>query len=369
MWNHFRNLSYLWLFLLAMPSAASTTRIWVLNSASGTIDVIDPATNKIVQTIPDIPKPHGVAFSRDGKLAYVSSEAEDQENGLYLVDTKSGEILKRAPLSGRRGNVPAITKDGKRLLVCVNSPRDGGETGTNGNGALDVVDTSTLKVVKSFPVKGHDCYTTPDGKYWIAGSGVGSTSQVYVIDVKTEETAWTFPLKNGIAPIGIETGPDGSTRRLFVTPLFQFKGREIVVVDFATHQEVSRIELPDQPSGFRVAPPLAWRNNGIPVHGLDISPDGKTIAIASRTANALFFYSLPDLKFLGFVPAPTVERAQFPNNGSDPSWLTFTPDSKTLYLSCGAGNVVAVIDVKTMKEVARIPVGKQPDHVYPLALQ
>jgi YVTN family beta-propeller protein len=366
---HFHKLSFLWILLLATPLAASTTKIWVLNIEGNTIDVIDTKTNKIVQSIPNIPKPHGVAFSPDGKLAYLSSEAEDQENSLYLLDTKTGKILKKTPLTSRRGNVPAISKDGKRLIVCIGPPRDDRGGVMNAGGALDIVDTASLTVIKTIhtPQGGHDCYTSADGKYWVAGSGVGgATSAVYVIDLQTGETLWTIPYKEGVAPIGLEAGPDGSPRRLFVTPLLQFKKREVAIVDFATHQEVSRIELPDQPSGFRVAPPLARRNNGIPVHGLDISPDGKTLAISSRAANALFFYSLPDVKFLGFVPAPTVEGAEFPNNGSDPSWVTFTPDSKTLYMSCSAGDVVAVIDVKTMKEVTRIKVGRQPDHVYPL---
>jgi YVTN family beta-propeller protein len=366
-----RNLNFLWILLLATPAGASTVKIWVLNLMGNSIQVIDTATNKIVQTIPDIPNPHGVAFSPDGRLAYVSSEAEDQENSLYLIDTKTGKVLKKAPLTSRRGNVPAISKDGERLIVCIGPPRDEHGGVKSEGGALDIVDTATLKVIQTIhsPQGGHDCYTSKDGKYWVAGSGVGGpTSQVYVIDEQTGEPLWTVPFHEGVAPIGLEAGPDGSPQRLFVTPLFN-KKREVAIVDFATHKETSRIEIPDQPSGFRVAPPLARRNNGIPVHGLDISPDGKTMAISSRAANAIYFYSLPDVKYLGFLPAPTVEGAVAPNNGSDPSWITFTPDSKTIYLACSAADVVVVIDVKTMKEITRIKVGKQPDHVWPLVVR
>src|SRR4029077_4667192 len=119
--RYFWMVSCLWI-LLAMPVWASTTRIWALNiNSDGTnsIDVIDPVTNKIVQTIAGIPKPHDVAFSLDKSRAYVTSEDEKSEDALYVVDTKTGKILHKAPLDGRRGNVPAITKDGKRLLVCV----------------------------------------------------------------------------------------------------------------------------------------------------------------------------------------------------------------------------------------------------------
>src|SRR5713101_9440722 len=52
------------------------TRIYVTNSASDTIDVIDPTTNKVVQVIHGIELPHGIVFSPDGTRIYVSNEAE-----------------------------------------------------------------------------------------------------------------------------------------------------------------------------------------------------------------------------------------------------------------------------------------------------
>src|SRR6267143_832469 len=80
------------------PSSAATVRIYVTNSAGDTIDVVDPGTNKVVQVIRGIELPHGIAFSPDGTRIYVSSEAE---SALVLVDRKSGEILKKVPLSAR----------------------------------------------------------------------------------------------------------------------------------------------------------------------------------------------------------------------------------------------------------------------------
>ena len=53
--------------LLALPLCVSTCRIYVTNSAGNTIDVVDTATDKVVQTIKGIEVPHGVNFSPDGK--------------------------------------------------------------------------------------------------------------------------------------------------------------------------------------------------------------------------------------------------------------------------------------------------------------
>src|ERR1700680_160499 len=99
------SLGYL-LLLLAMPLAASTTRIYIANSAGDTIDVVDPVTNKVVQVIRGIEMPHGVGFSPDGNRVYVSNESE---NVLDVVDRETGNIINRVPLSGHPNNI-AVTK-------------------------------------------------------------------------------------------------------------------------------------------------------------------------------------------------------------------------------------------------------------------
>ena len=46
--------------------------------------------------------------------------------------------------------------------------------------------------------------------------------------------------------------------------------------------------------------------------------------------------------------------------GRAPNWVTLTPDGKTAYVSNAASNSVSVVDIKSMKEVTRIPVGEVP---------
>jgi hypothetical protein len=64
-----------------------------------------------------------------------------------------------------------------------------------------------------------------------------------VIDLKTEQPVWTVNFDKGVRPIPFETAPDNSTTRLFVR-LSDFHG---FAVDFAKHEEVARIKLPDDP--------------------------------------------------------------------------------------------------------------------------
>jgi YVTN family beta-propeller protein len=330
-----RYLLLVWL-LLAMPLGASTVLIYVTNDAGDSIDVIDPVTNKIVQVIEGIEGPHAVVFSPDGSRLYISHESE---NKLVVLDRKTGRIIKKVPLSGHPENI-AITKDGGRVLVSIWQQ-------WLGIGMLDIVDTTTLKKVKSIPMNNglHDVYVTPDGKYAVAGSVAGKF--VSVIDLQTEQPVWEVKFDKGIHCIAFEAGPDGSTRRIFAQ-LGNYPG--FAVVDFDTHKEVARITLPNEPSG-RIFNPNA------PSHGNGVAPDGKTFWVNSSPAGSVFVYSLPELKLLGSVPT-----------GDIPAWLTFTPDSKMVYIANSMSKSVSAIDTKTLKEVARIPVGEVPKRCSTLVL-
>ena len=80
-----------------------------------------------------------------------------------------------------------------------------------------------------------------------------------------------------------------------------------------------------------------------------VTADGKTLVVNSRLNSAVYMYSLPDLKLLGSVDV-----------GRSPDWVTLTPDGKSAYVANAQSNSVSVVDIKTMKEVTRIPVGQVP---------
>jgi YVTN family beta-propeller protein len=318
------------MLLIALPLSARTVRIYIANHAGDNIDVIDPVTNKIVQEIQGIEIPHGVDFSPDGSRVYVSDEAE---NTLDVVDQKSGKITKRIPLSGHPNNL-AVTKDGKRVFVCI----------AEKPGALDVIDTASLERVKSIPMKGplHNVYVTPDGKYAVMGSK--EAKLLIVVDVRTEQPVWEVKFNEAVRNMAFERNPDGSTRRVFVTTSHL---HGFAVVDFAERKVVAEIKLPDEPSGGKARfEPDVQR---VPVHGIGVTPDNKTFWVNSKFADAVFVYSLPDLKLLGHALT-----------GVEPDWITFSPDSKMVYDCNPSENTVSVIDAQTLKEVARIPVGQSP---------
>lgn len=330
---------------LALPAFAATARIYITNSAGDTVSVIDPTTNKVVQVIKGIEVPHGVNFSRDGKNVFISNESESV---LDVVDQKSGNIVNRVPLSGHPNNI-AVTKDGRQVVICIASAP----------GALDIVDTTTLKLVKTIPVRGplHNVYVTPDGNYAVAGSV--AAKRLTVVDLKTQAIAWELDFDGGVRPMTLDANADGSTHRIYVQ-LSNLHG--FAVVDFASRKEVARVKLPDGNFGK-----AEWRM-GTPSHGIGVAPDGKTLWVNSVLANAIFVYSLPDLKLLGHAALPLVERKGEASSGAVPEWITFTPDSKLVYVSNSAARSVSAIDTATLKAVATIPVGEVPKRINTLVL-
>ena len=317
-------------FALGTISLAAQSKIRIIqtNSAGDNVHIIDPATNTVVGVIEGIEVGHGAGVAPDGRRIYISDEAE---SSLDVVDGKTLKVFKRIPLSGHPNNM-AVGRDGRRVYVgIIQAP-----------GGVDVIDAVSLQRVKTIPTKGtiHNAYVTPDGKYVVAGSIQEKT--VNVIDAATEEPAWTLEMDLGVRPMTFNSNPDGSTKWIFVQ-LSGFNG--FAVVDFATRREINRIKNPDLPPGKKTVP-----EGSDPSHGMAVTADGKTLVVCSRLNNFLYAYSLPDLKALGGAEL----------GGKGAGWVTLTPDGKTAYVANPVTNDVSVVDIKSLKEVARIPVGFVP---------
>src|SRR5882762_9192077 len=178
---------------LSVSTAGNKVRIIQTNSAGDNVHVIDPVTNKVVG----------------------------------VVEGKTLKVINKIPLSGHPNNI-AIGRDGRRVYVgIIQAP-----------GGVDVIDTASMKNVKTLQTKGsiHNAYVTPDGKYVVAGSIQGKS--VNVFDAQTEQPAWTLDMDLGVRPMTFAANPDGSTKWIFVQ-LSGFNG--FAVVDFATRKEINRI--------------------------------------------------------------------------------------------------------------------------------
>jgi YVTN family beta-propeller protein len=323
-------LSVVTLLALSVSLGAQGSRVVIVqtNAAGDNVHLIDAATNKIVGQIDGIEVNHGAAAAPDGSRFYITNEAEHR---LDVVDGRTLKVTNHVALSNRPNNL-AIGRDGRRVYVAIIAQP----------GAVDVIDTVALQRVKTIQTKGgiHNTFVTPDGRFVVAGSIAGR--MLTVIDVATEEPVWTLSFDAGVRPIAFETNPDGSTRRMFVQ-LSDFHG--FAVVSFADRKEMSRVTLPELPKDQQNWDTL----QGSPSHGIAVAPDGRTLWVCSKVNHAVYAYSLPDLKLLGGVEV-----------GHHPDWLTFTPDSRRVYIANAGSNSVSVVDVAARKEIMRVPVGQVP---------
>jgi YVTN family beta-propeller protein len=327
--------------LIALASASPVAqsravRIIQTNAAGDNSHVIDPVTNKVIATIEGTEVPHGVAGAPDGNRLYITIESK---KALGVVDPKTWKVIKEVPLSGRPNNL-FVSKDSKKVYVGI----------AQAPGAVDVIDAATMTNVKSIKVDGavHNVYVTPDGKYAVSGS-VGS-SVISVIDTATDTVSWSVKMSSGIRPMIFDTNPDGSTRNIYAE-LSDYHG--VVVVDFATHKEVKRWELPEIPGEHKELEGL----QGAPAHGFAVTPDQKMLIATSKWYGALYEYSIPDYKLIGTVLV-----------GSHPEWVTLTPDGSRAYIGVAGEDQTVAVDLKALKVIARIPVGFVPKRIGTLVM-
>jgi YVTN family beta-propeller protein len=321
--------------LLAQPADQT---LFVENTNSGDISVVDNARLAVVGTIPVGLSPDDIVASPDESTLYVSRivrSASGRPSGkgeVVAIDRAARQILWRAPLDGVPNHL-AVSPDGKRVYVTLVSTH-----------YVDVVDPTRHVVVDSVDVGvgPHDILVTPDGRRVYVGLILGN--KVTIFDATTHAIIRQISFEAGVRPIALTADQS----RLFVQ-LSYFHG--FLVVDPATGQTIRRVRLPLAP-GQKLP-------DSMPVtadHGLRITADGRYLIANGSMANLVALYTLPDLSLAGTVPV-----------GTDPNWDTLSPDGTRVYVSNRGSDDVSVIDLAAKREIARIKVGRYPERMTAVA--
>jgi YVTN family beta-propeller protein len=326
--------------------------IWVSNMMGGSIDIVDPANFKVVSQIRCISSPDRVEFSPDGNTAYVPDRVE---HDITVIDTRTGAIETKIPLIARP-NMSVISRDGKKVYAGI-WPLDGQE---NRRGYFQEIDTAKLRIVRTIRVQGgiHDPWMSPDGKEVLMMSPEGRFMDLF--DTRNDHLLWICCHEAEIGTMNMEAAPDGSTSRIF----FSYAGYPgIVVVSARTGKELERVPYPVPTSGpYKGLAPASGNGKDLGFHGGEISPDGKTYWVMQGSWVREF--TLPGLKFMGEVQLALDDQAGLAYRPIiEGSWLTISPDGKTVYAIRPGRDLLSVIDVGTMKEVAEVPTGEYPLHI------
>ena len=116
----------------SLPVAAAPIA-YASNEGSGTVSVIDTATDKVTATFNVGGKPRGIALSPDGKRLYLSDQTA---NALLIVDAATGAVVTRTAL-GKSPEGIYLSSDGKLLAAAVEE-----------DDQVMLVDTASGKVVR-----------------------------------------------------------------------------------------------------------------------------------------------------------------------------------------------------------------------------
>ena len=206
-------------------------QLWVTNLANGRVSVINTDSRKTIASIYTGTRAHVVALTNNNKHAWVANIAD---NTISIIDTTIYRILGTIPVSKGPMGI-AFSRDGKFAYVSTQDKM------------VNVIDTAAHQVIKQIPVgpNPHFLILGPDGRIW--GTNTGS-NDIYVIDPNTQEIAGSIEV--GPAPQQIAfalKGTAGPNAYVTVTGL-----NKVVVVN-ATSPTLSireQIDVGEGPNGI-----------------------------------------------------------------------------------------------------------------------
>ncbi len=296
----------------AAPAAAAI--LYVTNTKSDSISIIDTSTFEVTGTIPlGKGKPNRIVFHPDGKTAWV---VYDKSRDLGVVDAEAQRLLKRVKIGGNPYNL-AFSPDGRYLYVLDWSS----ETSKD---EIIIYDLKAERVdgqieVSTWPA--HSLFTREGKTFFVSGETAGDLSIIDTASRKIVARLWTGGDAMGLALTADEKilyAAGGEEKRVFK-------------VDPATRQAIGIIPVP-----------------GI-VHETTLTLDGQFLYTTLRKANKVVVIRTADEKIVATIPQP-----------SYPDLVIMEPTGRYAFVTNRYADSVTVIDVKTHRQVKSIPVGKAP---------
>jgi YVTN family beta-propeller protein len=299
---------------LAPQVRGDPARVYVPNSKSNTVDVIDQRTAKIVQHFAVGALPQHVTPSWDLRTLWVTNDAG---NSLTPID----------PRTGRPGRPVAVldpynlyfTPDGRRAIVVAEAHRE-----------LDFREPHTMRLVKALRVPAcagvdHMDFTA-DGR--LALVSCEFAGRMVVVDTRRERVIKAIDLKAGAMPQDVKLSPDGRT---------------FYVADMMTNG----VWLIDA----RRLRKQRFQPTGAGAHGLYPSRDSKDLYVSNRGAGTI--------TVLSFRSRRPVRTWRLPGGGS-PDMGGVSADGRVLWLSGRYNSEVYAISTRTGRLLHRVPVGAGP---------
>ena len=304
--------------------AANTKKneIYVVNTGSDNVSVIDAERNAVVATIGVHATPYFISVSEDGRRGYVANSAS---NNVSVIDLEKRVVLGNIRVGVSPG-LARVSADGSTVVVS-----------DRGDGTVSLIDAAGLKVRATIPVceQPGDIAILPDSsKAFVACTGAG---QVASFDLKSGKLLALLDV--GKTPVNLALKPDGG--ELMVC---NFDSDSISIIETST-DEVGESHL----IGTH------------PVRGL-VTADSR-LYVSDSGSNTVTTYD---------IDAGTLVRPAIPPVGGHPDGLALSQSqSYLLVLDSDSGDVVVIqrrvprkkFETGEYSLLTMIPVGLQPNDI------
>ncbi|GGS14313.1 hypothetical protein GCM10010269_62040 [Streptomyces humidus] len=297
------------------------SRVYVPNTESDTVSVIDPRTYQVTETLRVGRQPQHVVPSWDLKTLWVNN---DRGNTLTPIDPRTGKTGKSVEVHDPYNLY--FTPDGKYAVVMASLDRE-----------LVFRDPHTMKRIKTEPVT---CYGVNhadfslDGRYFIVSCEF--SGELLKVDTEKMKVVGQQKLPfQGAMPQDVKVSPDG--KRFYVADM---KADGMWIVDGDTFGKP------------------AFLHTGKGCHGLYVSRDSREMYVSNRGEGTVSVFDFP--------ANALTKKWRLPQGGS-PDMGGVSADGKVLWLSGRYDSEVYAIDTRTGRQLARIKVGGGPHGlaVYP----
>jgi len=320
------------------------SRVYVPNSGSDSVDVIDPTTYKIIDHFAVGHQPQHVTPSYDLKTLWVLNDLGDS-------------VTKIDPATGKKGETVHVldpynmyyTPDGKFAIVVAERMK-----------RLDFIDPKTMKLkhALSVPCRGVDHMDfSADGRYLIASCEFSGT--MLKVDVARQSVIGELKLPHQDMPHGAKHHIDEEYIKEGVNPANQGMPQDVKVSPdgkvFYVADMVANGVYEIDGDAFKV---IGFIPTGEGTHGLYASRDSRVLYVSNRGEGSV--------SLISFAERRVVTTWKFPGGGS-PDMGGVSTDGKVLWLSGRYNTEVYAIDTSNGSLLARIKVGKGPHGlcVYP----
>jgi YVTN family beta-propeller protein len=169
------------------------TEIWVTVRGENYVAILDAFTLKEKSRIVLTEGPGMVAFSKDGKVAYVCSSFDDN---FWIIDTRSRKIVKTLKVPSRFSPFVNATIDGKEVWV---THKD--------TGMITRIDARSHSVIESFATGKITNHIAFSDKYVFVSVGGENKVKVYTVSLGNRATL-VSEINSGELPHGIWYHPE-----------------------------------------------------------------------------------------------------------------------------------------------------------------